>query len=183
MPTANHLFCEALIHSVKNMHKLGKRAPFQLFPLSTGWINLTPNSKILRWFMSNYFLTFCKLYSWSSFLSLNPLLAIPLAEDGGVVEGAAGHIAGPRLPVLRSAQAARRQHFTSTQDMVLPAVRNPLRAKGINSPCLQAVGVKGRERGMLCPSAVCALSVKMVFRSWEILHEIKTGNIALHLGN
>jgi len=33
MPTAKHFFSEALIHSVKNKHNLGKRAPFQSPPL------------------------------------------------------------------------------------------------------------------------------------------------------
>ena len=55
---------------------------------------------------------------------------MPPAEDGGAVEGAAGRVAGPRLPVLGTAQAATRQPLASGRDTALPAVRNPLVAEG-----------------------------------------------------
>lgn len=55
---------------------------------------------------------------------------MPLAADRGAVEGAAGHMAGPRLPVLGSPQGAMRQPLTSSQEMTLPGVRNPSVGEG-----------------------------------------------------
>lgn len=78
---------------------------------------------------------------------------MPPAEEGGAVEGAAGHVAGPRPYILRSAQAARkaapRLQPGALEGTALPAVRN---WEGLTIPACGQVEQEEEKGGHFAPS-------------------------------